>query len=404
MTGEEKQLIFNLLKTASSWNYAYTSPDFDENSFPKFEDDFVEIVSAQKIQKVKTQNIENPENRNFTQKFDRSFTENSEINAQNQQNQQENAKFSEKTETSLQNQQNFQNQNAQNQSFMQTGDFSNSDLNDEEKNSWKAQSEEKLKEILSKAMKAQVEQNVPREKTENSFQNQQNFQNQNQHNPQKANFLQQIAPSKENAQSLPEIQNIAKKISECQNCILSKTRTNTVPGEGVQEPLVMVIGEGPGEEEDLSGRPFVGKAGQLLDKMLAAINLDRRLNCYIANIVKCRPPRNRTPMIDESQACKGFLQAQIHVLKPKYILAMGRTAVQNLMETSEGINALRGKWLSCNGIPLMATYHPSALLHDVSLKAPAWQDLKLFRKKLIDEYPKYEEEFRQFKANFASNS
>lgn len=404
MTGEEKQLIFNLLKTASSWNYAYTSPDFDENSFPKFEDDFVEIVSAQKIQKLKTQNIENPENRNFTQKFDRSFTENSEINAQNQQNQQENAKFSEKTETSLQNQQNFQNQNAQNQSFMQTGDFSNSDLNDEEKNSWKAQSEEKLKEILSKAMKAQVEQNVPREKTENSFQNQQNFQNQNQHNPQKANFLQQIAPSKENAQSLPEIQNIAKKISECQNCILSKTRTNTVPGEGVQEPLVMVIGEGPGEEEDLSGRPFVGKAGQLLDKMLAAINLDRRLNCYIANIVKCRPPRNRTPMIDESQACKGFLQAQIHVLKPKYILAMGRTAVQNLMETSEGINALRGKWLSCNGIPLMATYHPSALLHDVSLKAPAWQDLKLFRKKLIDEYPKYEEEFRQFKANFASNS
>lgn len=421
MTGEEKQLIFNLLKTASSWNYAYTSPDFDENSFPKFEDDFVEIVSAQKIQEVKTQNIKNPENQNFTQKFDRSFTENSEINVQNQQ---ENAKFSEKTETSLQNFQNQKTQN-QNQNFMQTSGFSNSDSNDEEKNSWKSQSEEKLKEILSKAMKAQVEQNVPREKTENSsfynvknqqnqqenakfsektetsLQNAQNFQNQNQ---QKANFSQQIATSKENAQSLPEIQNIAKKISECQNCILSKTRTNTVPGEGVQNPLVMVIGEGPGEEEDLSGRPFVGKAGQLLDKMLAAINLDRRLNCYIANIVKCRPPRNRTPMIDESQACKGFLQAQIHVLKPKYILAMGRTAVQNLLETSEGINALRGKWLSCNGIPLMATYHPSALLHDVSLKAPAWQDLKLFRKKLIDEYPKYDEEFRQFKANFASNS
>lgn len=381
MTSEEKQVIFNLLKTASSWNYGYTSPDFDESSFPKFEDDFVEIVNLQKFQSD-FQNL-SAKNETFSQNL-QNFEENSQLSKNELQT------FSQKSQSSEQNQEN---------------------------NAWQTQSQEKLKEILSKAIKTQVEQNVPLEKTQSSFENQQNISEQkmqvSEQNPQTSEGKSQLSvqnlqnpqnQNHQNAEILPEIQNIAKKISECQNCILSKTRKNTVPGEGVHNPLVMVIGEGPGEEEDLSGRPFVGKAGQLLDKMLAAINLDRRLNCYIANIVKCRPPRNRTPMIDESQACKGFLQAQIHVLKPKYILAMGRTAVQNLLETSDGINALRGKWFSCNGIPLMATYHPSALLHDVSLKAPAWQDLKLFRKKLIDEYPKYDEEFRQFKANFASNS
>ncbi len=393
MTSEEKQVIFNLVKTASSWNYGYTSPDFDESSFPKFEDDFVEIVNTQKFSKEKSQILAKSE----------TFSQNPQV-------------FENKSQTSEENPQTFENkaqlneqksqissenlQNQENQNFKQTN------------NSWQNQSQEKLKEILSKAMKSQVEQNVPLEKTESSFQNQQSSENkvqisaENQQNisaKSETSSQNQQNQNPKNAQDLLEIQNIAKKISECQNCILSKTRKNTVPGEGVQNPLVMVIGEGPGEEEDLSGRPFVGKAGQLLDKMLAAISLDRKLNCYIANIVKCRPPRNRTPMIDEAQACKGFLVAQIHVLKPKYILAMGRTAVQNLMETSDGINALRGKWFSCNGIPLMATYHPSALLHDVSLKAPAWQDLKFFRKKLIDEYPKYEEEFKTFKASFLKN-
>ncbi|MBP3366005.1 MAG: uracil-DNA glycosylase [Treponema sp.] len=187
------------------------------------------------------------------------------------------------------------------------------------------------------------------------------------------------------------------KISACQNCILSKTRIHTVPGEGVQNPCVMVIGEGPGEEEDKSGRPFVGKAGQLLDKMLASIGLGRRANCYIANIVKCRPPRNRTPMPDEAAACAGYLQAQIHLLAPQFILAMGRTAVQNLLQTSEGINALRGKWLEYSAgsktIPLMATYHPSALLRDENLKRPAWDDLKAFRTRLLKEIPDYSEPF-----------
>lgn len=190
------------------------------------------------------------------------------------------------------------------------------------------------------------------------------------------------------------LESVNTKIHSCTKCLLSQKRTNTVPGEGVINPLVMVIGEGPGEEEDLSGRPFVGAAGQLLDKMLAAISLRRDLNCFIANIVKCRPPFNRTPMEDEAAACSGFLQAQIHILKPKMILAMGRCAVQNLLKTSQGINALRGRFFEYNGIPLLGTYHPSALLRDASLKAPAWADLKTFRSRLAEICPGYDEDFK----------
>ncbi|MCR5762235.1 MAG: uracil-DNA glycosylase [Treponema sp.] len=190
-----------------------------------------------------------------------------------------------------------------------------------------------------------------------------------------------------------DLSDIAKKVSACKNCSLGTTRINAVPGEGVEQPYVMVIGEGPGEDEDKTGRPFVGKAGQLLDKMLASINLDRDCNCFIANIVKCRPPHNRTPLPQEAEACSGYLQAQIHIAKPKMILAMGRTAIQNLMNTSQGINALRGKFLDYNGIPVMATYHPSALLRDEQLKRPAWEDLKIFRARLEDSFPDYKASF-----------
>lgn len=196
---------------------------------------------------------------------------------------------------------------------------------------------------------------------------------------------------------------ISTKVLTCHNCVLCQQRKNAVPGEGVVNPVVMVIGEGPGEDEDLQGRPFVGKAGQLLDKMLAAIELDRTVNCYIANIVKCRPPLNRTPMPDEAQACKGYLEAQIHALKPKMILAMGRTAVQNLLQTNQGINSLRGKFfdyhLGANdktpAIPLLATYHPSALLRDEALKRPAWEDLKVFRARLSQIAPYYNVPFQE---------
>ncbi len=181
------------------------------------------------------------------------------------------------------------------------------------------------------------------------------------------------------------LDDVFNKVGSCRNCVLCEKRTNTVFGEGVAYPLVLVVGEGPGEEEDKTGKPFVGPAGQLLDKMLQAIDLYRTKNAYIANIVKCRPPMNRAPMADEISACSGYLQAQIHILKPKYILAMGRTAAQALLQTSSGINALRGKWFEYNGIPLISTYHPSALLRDVNLKRPAWEDLKTLKRRMISE-------------------
>ena len=172
------------------------------------------------------------------------------------------------------------------------------------------------------------------------------------------------------------------KITRCTKCGLARTRNNVVPGEGVENPDVLVIGEGPGYDEDMSGRPFVGKAGVLLDKMLAAIQLDRNKNCYIANIVKCRPPNNRDPESEEQSTCFAFLQAQIHILKPKMILCMGRIAGHKMLDSEEALNKLRGQIFDYNGIPLMVTYHPSALLRDQSLKAPAWQDLKQFKAKL----------------------
>ena len=200
-------------------------------------------------------------------------------------------------------------------------------------------------------------------------------------------------PAQESAPAVLQsasIDSVNKKIASCVRCSLSKTRKNVVPGEGVSNPYVLVVGEGPGAEEDEQGRPFVGKAGQLLDKMLAAINLSRDKNCYIANVVKCRPPMNRDPAPQETQACRSFLDAQIHVLKPKMILAMGRVALQNLLDTSIGINKMRGKIVDFNGIPFMATFHPSALLRDESLKRPAWEDLKIFKNKLLEICPDYD--------------
>ncbi len=178
------------------------------------------------------------------------------------------------------------------------------------------------------------------------------------------------------------LENLKSKILRCTKCPLARTRNNVVPGEGVDNPDVLVIGEGPGYDEDMSGRPFVGKAGVLLDKMLAAIGLDRTKNCYIANVVKCRPPNNRDPEPDEQSACSGFLEAQIHILKPKMILCIGRIAGHKMLDTQAPLGQMRGQFNDYNGIPLLVTYHPSALLRDESLKAPAWQDLKAFKRKL----------------------
>ena len=186
------------------------------------------------------------------------------------------------------------------------------------------------------------------------------------------------------------IDNINRKISECKRCQLCSNRHNVVPGIGIEKPFVLVIGEGPGEEEDKQGKPFVGPAGQLLDKMLAAIGLYRDKNCYIANIVKCRPPMNRIPFPEEASACRSFLDAQISALKPKAILCAGSTAVKNLLETSDGVLKLHGKILDYKGIPLVTTWHPSALLRDPSNKRGAWEDLKVFRSQLLKIAPDYE--------------
>ena len=172
------------------------------------------------------------------------------------------------------------------------------------------------------------------------------------------------------------------KILRCTRCGLARTRNNVVPGMGVESPDVLVVGEGPGHDEDMQGLPFVGKAGVLLDRMLAAIGLDRKTNCYIANIVKCRPPENRNPMPDEQSACFSFLEAQIHILKPKMILCMGKIAIEKITGQSISINAQHGEFFEYNGIPVMPTYHPSALLRNEELKRPAWEDLKKFKKRL----------------------
>jgi len=150
-------------------------------------------------------------------------------------------------------------------------------------------------------------------------------------------------------------------------------------GEGVLDPKVMVIGEGPGMEEDRQSLPFVGASGQLLDKMLAAIDLSRHNNCYIANIVKCRPPNNREPSPSECDACIGYLRAQIDILQPGFILCVGRIAAHSLLRLSDPISRLRGRSFDFQGIPVHVTFHPSALLRDTALKRPAWEDLKQFR-------------------------
>jgi DNA polymerase len=145
----------------------------------------------------------------------------------------------------------------------------------------------------------------------------------------------------------------------------------------------MVIGEGPGAEEDAQGRPFVGRAGQLLDKMLISIDLSRNTNCFIANVVKCRPPNNRDPYPEETSSCARFLERQITLLNPKFILVAGRVAAQTLLKTTEPIGKLRGKFkeltVGNTAYPLMITYHPAALLRNEELKRPAWEDLKLLR-------------------------
>ena len=169
------------------------------------------------------------------------------------------------------------------------------------------------------------------------------------------------------------------EVSGCTKCGLHKTRTQTVFGVGDELADWLLVGEAPGAEEDRLGEPFVGQAGRLLDNMLAAIDLSREKNVYICNVLKCRPPGNRNPEPEEVARCTPHLHAQIGLIKPKLILAMGRFAAQTLLATDASIASLRGRVHSYSGLPLIVTYHPAYLLRNLPDKAKAWEDLLFAR-------------------------
>ena len=170
-----------------------------------------------------------------------------------------------------------------------------------------------------------------------------------------------------------------ESISDCQKCPLAKGRTRVVFGSGDPEAGLMFIGEGPGRDEDESGQPFVGAAGQLLTRIIEAAKL-RREDVYIANIVKCRPPNNRDPMPDEIATCLPYLQRQVEIVKPRVICALGKVAAQTLLQSDEPIGKLRGRVHRYGDIKLIATYHPAALLRNAAFKRPTWEDMKLVRR------------------------
>jgi DNA polymerase len=162
-------------------------------------------------------------------------------------------------------------------------------------------------------------------------------------------------------------------------CQLGATRTKFVFGVGNPHATLMLVGEAPGADEDAQGEPFVGRAGQLLNKILEAINFKRE-DVYICNILKCRPPNNRKPQPDEVEQCIPYLKKQIALVKPKVILCLGLTAAENLLQTSESLGRLRGRVMTYEGTPLMVTYHPAALLRNPNWKRPAWEDVQALRK------------------------
>ena len=168
----------------------------------------------------------------------------------------------------------------------------------------------------------------------------------------------------------------------CTRCGLCETRNNVVFGVGREDADIMFVGEGPGEQEDLKGEPFVGPAGKLLDDMLSIIDLDRGSNCYIANIVKCRPPKNRDPLETEQDACIGYLRNQVALVKPKIIVCLGRIAAKRLIDQDYRITRQHGQWVERNGIWMTAIYHPSALLRDVGKRPETFDDLISIREKI----------------------
>lgn len=186
-----------------------------------------------------------------------------------------------------------------------------------------------------------------------------------------------LAPAKPSPPAGGEatLTSVAEEIAQCKRCGLCETRNKTVPGEGSPEAKLVFVGEGPGAAEDRQGRPFVGRAGDLLTQMIQAMKF-RREDVFICNVVRCRPPGNRDPEPREVQACKDYLLRQLDLLQPKIIVALGRIAAQCLLETKTPIGRMRGQWREYNGIRLMPTFHPAYLLRSPGEKGKCWEDLQ----------------------------
>ena len=183
--------------------------------------------------------------------------------------------------------------------------------------------------------------------------------------------------------SAPSLENLNKEICECLKCQLGQTRTKFVFGTGNPNADVMFVGEAPGADEDAQGIPFVGRGGQLLNKIIEAVELKRE-EVYICNILKCRPPNNRDPLPSEMETCTPYLQKQIELVKPKFIICLGRISAQFLLKTNGSLTSLRGRAHDFQGAKLIVTYHPAALLRNPNWKRPAWDDMKMF-KSMYDE-------------------
>jgi DNA polymerase len=178
-----------------------------------------------------------------------------------------------------------------------------------------------------------------------------------------------------------DLEAVAAEAAGCTRCRLSQGRKTVVFGSGSPTADLMFVGEGPGAEEDRQGLPFVGPAGQLLTRMIQAIELSRE-EVYIANIVKCRPPGNREPEADEVAACMPYLERQIDLVAPRVVMALGRVAAQCLLGTDQAVGKLRGSWHQVRGVALRVTYHPAALLRNADLRRPTWEDLQVVRDRL----------------------
>ncbi|MEG0874798.1 MAG: uracil-DNA glycosylase [Clostridiales bacterium] len=183
-----------------------------------------------------------------------------------------------------------------------------------------------------------------------------------------------------------ELVKLNEALQNCQKCPLGATKNNLVFGRGSEAAPIVLIGEGPGEQEDLQGSPFVGRAGQLLDKILGAAQLTEE-DYYICNIVKCRPPKNRVPTPEEVECCKDFLRQQVGLIHPKILVLLGASAAKAIIDPKIAITQARGKWVERKGFLIMPTFHPAALLRDPKKKAPVWEDFQEIRR-VLDEYKK----------------